>query len=129
MKLSDFGIAKAADSLSRTPTSTLKGKPAYLAPECVQPNQAADTRVDLFAAGLIFYQLLTLVHPFRRDNDLSTFEALLHHEPPAPSSLIGGLSPAIDALLARPGERPESPLPDRKPPRARSSASSPAWAP
>ncbi|MBK7861031.1 MAG: serine/threonine protein kinase [Archangiaceae bacterium] len=100
VKLSDFGIAKAGDSLSRTPTSLMKGKPAYLAPESVQTTHGQpDARVDLFAAGLIFYQLLTTVHPFRRDSDMATFEALLQYEPPPPSTVVRGLPPAVDAIV------------------------------
>jgi hypothetical protein len=100
VKLTDFGIAKAAGSLSRTPTSMMKGKAAYLAPEAVQSTGVEVTpSVDLFAAGLILYQLLTLVHPFRRDSDMNTFEALLHHEPPPPSSIIKEVPPEIDAIV------------------------------
>jgi eukaryotic-like serine/threonine-protein kinase len=102
VKLTDFGIAKAADSLSNTPTSLVKGKAPYLAPELVRdPNLEPDPRMDLFAAGLVLYQMLTLTHPFRRDNDMATFNALLAETQPPPSLVIPGLPKEIDRIAAR----------------------------
>lgn len=85
VKLSDFGIAKAADSTSgsRTPTATLKGKISYLAPEQVNLNQGpTDARADIFACGLILVQCCTLEHPFKRDTELATLKAILNDPVP-----------------------------------------------
>jgi eukaryotic-like serine/threonine-protein kinase len=77
--LTDFGIAKAVDSAAQTPTSLLKGKLAYLAPEQLQlDGRPIDARADLFPTGLIFFQLLTHEHMFKRDTEYATLKAILH---------------------------------------------------
>jgi eukaryotic-like serine/threonine-protein kinase len=99
VKLTDFGIAKAAGSVSVTPSAVLKGKAAYMAPELIQKVHApADGRVDIFAAGLIFYQLVTLKHPFRRDSELDTFNALINQAAPPPSTLVTGVPASVDEI-------------------------------
>ncbi|MGM0557575.1 MAG: protein kinase domain-containing protein [Myxococcota bacterium] len=62
-KLLDFGVAKAASQKSKTQTGAVKGKYAYMAPEQVQ-SEAIDRRVDVFAAGVVLYELLTGEKPF-----------------------------------------------------------------
>ncbi len=80
IKVTDFGIAKAEDSNMNTPTTTLKGKVAYMAPEqaVVAENVVVDHRADIFSAGILLYNMLTLVQPFRRETEALTRYALLH---------------------------------------------------
>ncbi|HEY1537309.1 MAG TPA: serine/threonine-protein kinase, partial [Polyangiaceae bacterium] len=62
LKITDFGIARVADS-SLTQTGVAMGTPAYMAPELYM-GVAIDYRVDLFAAGVVLYELLTKTLPF-----------------------------------------------------------------
>jgi len=71
-KLIDFGIAKAASSNVRTKTGFIKGKFAYVAPEYIAGK--IDSRVDLFAAGIIAHELLAHRKLFQVDNDLETLK-------------------------------------------------------
>jgi hypothetical protein len=82
VKLTDFGIAKALDDGRLTPTTTLKGKLAYMAPEVVLGFTAVDTRADIFSLGNVFYELVTLEKMFRRASDYATIYALLHDRIP-----------------------------------------------
>ena len=79
VKLTDFGIAKAIDSATFTPTSTIKGKTGYIAPEAALSGaQTIDIRADLFSLGVIMWELFTLDRLFRRDSDYATLHAVLH---------------------------------------------------
>jgi serine/threonine-protein kinase len=99
VKITDFGIAKAHDSSNVTPTSLLKGKVSYMAPEqLVNARQPPDPRSDIFALGLVLYQLLTLVHPYKKDSEVATFRSLMEEAPHAPSTIVPGLSPEIDRI-------------------------------
>lgn len=66
VKLVDFGVAKAASNSSKTETGAVKGKFAYMAPEQIEGGQL-DRRVDLFAIGCVFYELLAGKKPFGDD--------------------------------------------------------------
>jgi serine/threonine-protein kinase len=76
----------------------LEGTPAYLAPERIRGAES-DARTDLFALGIIFYEMLTLRHPFRRATPAATLAAILHEAPPPPSSGNRGVPPEVDALV------------------------------
>ncbi|MBA2663987.1 MAG: serine/threonine protein kinase [Bradymonadaceae bacterium] len=67
VKLVDFGVAKAAVNQSKTEAGAVKGKFAYMAPEQIQNVQPLDRRVDVFAMGVLLYELLTGVKPFGDD--------------------------------------------------------------
>jgi serine/threonine protein kinase len=114
VKLTDFGVAKSMMELEPTPSSVLKGKIAYMAPEQIQPGgQVADARADVFAAGIILYLCLTLEHPFKRGTEFETLRAIISYEPPPPSARARDISPELDELalaaLARdPARRPPS---------------------
>ena len=64
VKLIDFGIAKAANRGTKTAVGMLKGKLAYLAPEQVV-HKAVDHRADIFALGIVLYELTTMARAFR----------------------------------------------------------------
>lgn len=69
LKVIDFGIAKAATSIHEpTRVGTLKGKIAYLSPEQIN-GQPVDARSDIFALGIVAWELLTLSRPFCKDSD------------------------------------------------------------
>ncbi len=64
VKLCDFGVAKAVANQTKTQPGAVKGKFAYMAPEQIQNSQAIDRRADIFAAGIMFYELLTGTKPY-----------------------------------------------------------------
>lgn len=101
VKLLDFGVARAAQSsLSNYREGTLMGKLSYAAPEQAE-GEWFDHRVDLFAVGVMFYELLTCTHPFGR---VQTIEALRasRKKPVAPPSQVKPELPGmLDAFVLR----------------------------
>ncbi|HYI02649.1 serine/threonine-protein kinase [Hyalangium sp.] len=86
VKLVDFGIAKAADTVGLTKSGAIKGKFAYMAPEQAA-GKALDHRADIFAIGLVLYELLTGVRPLKRDSELATLQAALECAIQTPSEV------------------------------------------
>lgn len=79
VKLVDFGVAKAAEKGHKTQTGTVKGKFAYMAPEQIESTDV-DRRADVFAAGIVLFELLTRRRPF--GDDLAAVSRILHEEAP-----------------------------------------------
>jgi eukaryotic-like serine/threonine-protein kinase len=101
VKLTDFGVARIQDSGEATRTQgSMVGTLKYMSPEQVQ-GQPIDARADLFAVGIVLYQLLTGKRPFDGDTDFAIIQQIVGHTPAAPSSFNALLPPAIDAVLAR----------------------------
>jgi serine/threonine protein kinase len=75
VKLIDFGLAKAASSSIHTQAGVIKGKLAYMSPEQVR-GEKIDQRSDVFAVGVVFYELLSGKRLFRRTSDLETYQAV-----------------------------------------------------
>jgi eukaryotic-like serine/threonine-protein kinase len=100
VKLIDFGIAKAANRASRTHAGALKGKLGYLAPEQML-HKAIDRRTDLFALGIVLYELTTTHRAFGDSSDLDTFERIARAEIPAPSSVVPGYPAELEAIVMR----------------------------
>jgi len=84
-KVVDFGIAKATSLASSTEVGEVKGKFAYMAPEQVRA-QAVDARTDLFALGILLYQITTGKHPFRGENPGETLQNICSERGPTPPS-------------------------------------------
>lgn len=98
VKLMDFGIAKFLDSKEtapRTHTGVIFGTPDYLSPEQATGEGALDGRSDLFAVGIVLFELLTGKRPFEAANTVATAYKIVHA--PAPSLLEMGVS--ADARL------------------------------
>ncbi|MBN1209997.1 MAG: serine/threonine protein kinase [Myxococcaceae bacterium] len=103
VKLVDFGIAKAADTVGLTKSGAIKGKFAYMAPEQAS-GKPLDHRADIFAIGLVLYELLTGVRPLKRDSELATLQAALDCTIQSPSEVAdvpGELDPVVMSALAR----------------------------
>jgi serine/threonine-protein kinase len=101
VKLTDFGVARIQDSGEATRTQgSMVGTLKYMSPEQVQ-GQPIDARADLFAVGIVLYQLLTGKRPFDGDTDFAIIQQIVNHSPAAPSSFNNLLPPAIDAVVAR----------------------------
>jgi eukaryotic-like serine/threonine-protein kinase len=84
-KLVDFGIAKATSQASSTEAGEVKGKFAYMAPEQIRA-QPVDARTDLFALGILLYQITTGKHPFRGENPAETLQNICAERGPIPPS-------------------------------------------
>jgi len=74
VKLADFGIAKSIIREAQTTEGTIKGKFDYLSPEQASPGEPVDPRTDLFAVGVVLYELLFGMPPFRGRSDVETLE-------------------------------------------------------
>jgi serine/threonine-protein kinase len=110
VKLTDFGIAKAVSEAEQlTRTGMLVGTPEYMSPE-----QAAGTpidhRTDLYALGVVLYQMMTGQVPHRGTTPHSILHAIIYDPPPLPRQLNAAVPPAIEqvilkALAKQPGDR------------------------
>ncbi|MEW5851663.1 MAG: serine/threonine-protein kinase, partial [Myxococcota bacterium] len=100
VKISDFGIAKALDRVGNTSAGVIKGKGGYMPPEQFD-GEAIDHRADLYALGVVFYELLTFehLHNFPVTHDFG--EKLRRAPPPVVSQVNPDCGPALDAILQR----------------------------
>lgn len=99
VKLVDFGIAKAASQSSETQAGFIKGKLAYMAPEQAW-GKRVDCRTDIFAAGIILYEMLTGCRLFKGENELSLLEKVREAKIlPPPSQINKEVSPELEAIL------------------------------
>ncbi len=96
VKITDFGIAKAEDRASKTQAGVLKGKFGYMSPEQVRGLEI-DHRSDIFAVGILMYEMLTNKRLFLGDSDFSTLEKVRNAEVTPPSQH----NPDIPAELER----------------------------
>jgi hypothetical protein len=101
VKLLDFGIARAATGLSNYKEGMLMGKLGYVAPEQAAIEKTWDHRVDLFAAGIILYELLTRQKPFPRATDVESLVQARKAKVVPPTSIVPQLPKEIDTILKR----------------------------
>ena len=99
-RITDFGVARAAARLSTTRSDTVKGKLAYLSPEQAR-GETVDRRTDLFAMGIMLWELMTGRRLFRGETDHETLARVLSGTIPAPSSMVPGMHPAFDAVVLK----------------------------
>jgi serine/threonine-protein kinase len=98
VKITDFGIAKI-ESSTLTQVGAVIGTPSYMSPEQFK-GEPVDGRSDLFAVGIVLYQMLTGVRPFSGPAS-TVMHQIIHEMPPRPSERQPQLSPAFDAVLAK----------------------------
>ncbi|MBC7434395.1 MAG: protein kinase, partial [Rubritepida sp.] len=98
VKIADFGIARIENS-AMTQVGTIMGTPAYMAPEQLR-GEAVDSRADIWAAGVVLYQLLTGEKPFAGGYSSVQHKAL-NTEPTPPSALSVTAPRAFDGVIAR----------------------------
>jgi serine/threonine-protein kinase len=115
-RVCDFGMAKVlrgdpSDSLNMlTEQNMVFGTPEYMAPEQARGDEV-DARCDVYAMGVMLYEMLTGAPPFRYETPIGVMTAHLVEEPMAPSSRVPGtITPALEAvvlhaLAKKPGER------------------------
>jgi eukaryotic-like serine/threonine-protein kinase len=111
IKVADFGLARALNSpVSDGSRGQVLGTVAYLAPELVSRG-VADTRADVYAAGILTFELLTGKQPFTGDDPIQVAWRHVRETVPAPSAIAFGLPPAFDEVVRHATE----PDPARRP--------------
>ncbi|HEX8820078.1 MAG TPA: serine/threonine-protein kinase, partial [Archangium sp.] len=99
IKLSDFGIAKVQGE-ENTQAGVLKGKISYISPEAAA-GRPLDARNDVFALGVVLFELLTGTLPFKRDHDAATLNAIVREPAPVPSQLKPTIPQDVSDLILR----------------------------
>ncbi len=100
VKVLDFGIAKVKDASAHTQTGTVKGKYAYMAPEQLR-GISVDRRADVFALGVVIYEMLALRRLFQRKTDYLTFRAVMEQPIPDVRRYRPDIPDAVAELLSR----------------------------
>ncbi|WP_328904293.1 Stk1 family PASTA domain-containing Ser/Thr kinase [Streptomyces sp. NBC_00441] len=98
VKVADFGLVRAVDTVTNT-TGTILGTVSYLAPEQIE-HGTADTRADVYACGVVLYEMLTGAKPRDGESAAQVIYQHLHEDVPPPSAVVPGLAPELDALVA-----------------------------
>jgi len=96
----DFGIAKAASRAQSTRAGEIKGKFSYMAPEQLN-DRPVDRRADIFAAGIVLWEALTLRRLFYANDPVSAAANVLHAVVPRPSTINGNVSQALDRVVLK----------------------------
>ncbi len=102
VKVADFGLARAvsAETQHTETGGVLIGTVSYLSPELVVDGRA-DARSDVYAAGVVLYEMLTGRKPHEGGSPIQVAYKHVHEDVPAPSEQVAGLPPYVDALVAR----------------------------
>lgn len=100
VKVIDFGIARAANKVSKTQAGVLKGKFGYMSPEQVR-GMELDNRSDIFACGVVLYELLVGDRLFLGESDFSTLEKVRNVEMVPPTRLNKNLSPHLERIVMK----------------------------
>jgi serine/threonine protein kinase len=99
VKVVDFGIARIADT-SKTQTGSMLGTLAYMAPEQLR-GQYADAQGDIWALGVVLYELLAYRRPFTGDNHAAVLLSILQNEPPPIRQIVPECPIALESILSR----------------------------
>jgi serine/threonine protein kinase len=111
VKLTDFGIAKDLDATALTATGRTLGTAAYMAPEQIKGTPAISHKTDLYALGIVLFQLLTGKMPFEGATPVVLMHCHLNETPPRPSTRVAEIPKALDELIVNlmaktPADRP-----------------------
>jgi serine/threonine protein kinase len=109
VKVADFGLARAATAMTST-SGVLMGTAAYMAPELIADG-VADARGDVYAVGVMIFEMVTGRQPFAGDVPLRVAYRHVHEDVPPPSSLVPRLPEPLDVLVTTATARD----PDRRP--------------
>jgi serine/threonine protein kinase len=100
LKLMDFGIAQILDTQRLTTTGQLLGSPAYMAPELIN-GKPVDKRIDIFALGVMLYQLATGELPFSGRNPAQVLNRILEGDYKAPALINSKVDEDLEAIIAK----------------------------
>ncbi|MEW2619585.1 Stk1 family PASTA domain-containing Ser/Thr kinase [Streptomyces sp. NPDC048106] len=98
VKVADFGLVRSVDTVTST-TGAVLGTVAYLAPEQLDQG-TTDPRVDVYACGVVLYEMLTGAKPHSGDSPAQVLYRHINEDVPPPSALVPGLAPPLDELVA-----------------------------
>jgi serine/threonine protein kinase len=98
--LTDFGIARLIGDAALTQLGQMVGTPAYMAPEVVR-GEDADGRADVYALGVVLFEMLTGRTPFRAETPLALLHQQVHTPPPTVRTVAPQLPPGVDGVLMR----------------------------
>ncbi|MEU9490103.1 Stk1 family PASTA domain-containing Ser/Thr kinase [Streptomyces decoyicus] len=99
VKVADFGLVRAVDTNTTASTGSVLGTVSYLAPEQLE-HGTADARVDVYACGVVLYEMLTGGKPHTGGTVAQILYQHLHEDVLPPSGLVPGLAPQLDELIA-----------------------------
>ncbi|WP_053692906.1 Stk1 family PASTA domain-containing Ser/Thr kinase [Streptomyces sp. WM6372] len=97
VKVADFGLVRSVDTVTST-TGAVLGTVSYLAPEQIE-NGVTDTRVDVYACGVVLYEMLTGAKPHTGGTPAQVLYQHLHEDVPPPSAAVPGLPAILDQLV------------------------------
>ncbi|MGB9720486.1 MAG: protein kinase domain-containing protein [bacterium] len=100
VKIADFGLAQAQDLTSITVTGSIVGTPAYMSPEQAA-GKKVDNRSDIFSLGVVVYEMLTGIKPFRGENYSSVINEILTVDPPKPFEANPLISREISTIIEK----------------------------
>jgi eukaryotic-like serine/threonine-protein kinase len=98
VKVLDFGIAKAEERATKTIGGTIKGKYGYMSPEQCK-GKTIDRRSDIFALGIVLYELATLRRAFKGNDDFETMKRIVAGDLVLPSTLVPGFPRELEAII------------------------------
>ena len=98
--LSDFGLVRATEGSRLSTQGVSIGTPSYMAPEQAE-GQPVDARTDIYAMGIILYEMATGHLPFSADSPAATLYQHVHKPPPPPSSVNPDVTPTVEQVILR----------------------------
>ena len=107
VKIVDFGIARASSKMHATEAGVIKGKFGYMSPEQALGKEV-DARSDVFAAGILLYEMMTLERLFAGGTEVNTLERVKRADVPTPSRTNPNLPPQLDGIVFKALARKQS---------------------
>jgi serine/threonine protein kinase/tetratricopeptide (TPR) repeat protein len=103
-KVVDFGIAKAANKVSKTQVGTVKGKLQYMSPEQVK-GELLDGRSDQFSLGVVLWEMCTGKRLFKAESEIDTLNKILSHPIPSPTTIVRNFPSELEEVILKMLER------------------------
>ncbi|MCP4714362.1 MAG: serine/threonine protein kinase, partial [Deltaproteobacteria bacterium] len=100
VKVTDFGIARGMEGPSLTRTGII-GTPSYMSPEHITSGKNIDGRSDIYALGIVFFEMLTGSVPFSGDSEYAVLEQHLRKPPPLPSDITATVPESCNSVFLK----------------------------